>query len=586
MPDVPDGTIRDIPTAWKDLFYFPGNRLFDNSLGLFDYWRRGVPCLRQGRRSGIIHFTNVSEMSADTTIRHLRDAESRYRGMFENALEGIYQSTPDGRYLVANTALARMYGYEHPNELLNQVSDIQNQIYVDPTFREQFKRQIELTGFVHGLEYQVRRRDGRIIWISESARVVRDAAGKTLHYEGFIDDITSRKEAEAERTRLEKQMLQAQKMDAIGTLASGMAHDFNNILCAILGYTDLALTDTQVKGRTRENLQLVLKSAGRARDLVKRILTFSRPADAERHPLKLGDILNEAVKTLNAALPSSIAVHVDLRTDEDVVVADATEIHQVIMNLGTNAGHAMKSKGGRLDYLLEALDLEPAAAATRSIPPGQYVHLAVSDTGQGMSPEVIEKIFEPFFTTKAPGRGTGLGLALVRKIVNHSQGHIKVSSREGAGSAFHLYFPQSHEPPAPRLADKNELLRGRREQLLVVDDEVPILDMMQQQLRKMGYRVTTRADSLEAMNTFHANPDYFDLVITDHTMPGLQGADLAEELGALRSDLPVILMTGLNQPPDLAASRHAALRSVFQKPINFVDLSHCLRKFLDHPEAH
>jgi PAS domain S-box-containing protein len=521
-------------------------------------------------------------MSTDTTIRHLKEAENRYRGMFENAVEGIYQSTPDGRYLVVNAALARMYGYEHAEELLNQVSDIQSQIYVDATFRDEFKRQIELTGSVHGLEYQVRRRDGKIIWISESARVVHDATGKVHHYEGFIDNITSRKEAEAERADLEKQMLQAQKMDAIGTLATGMAHDFNNILCAILGYTDLALMDPQIKGQTRENLQNALKSAMRARDLIKRILTFSRQSEVERHPLKLGGILTEGVKTLNAMLPSSIAVYVDIQTDEDVVVADATEMHQVVMNLGTNAGHAMKLKGGRLDYKLATLDLEPATAATLSIPAGRYVHLAVSDTGHGMSPEVIEKIFDPFFTTKGPGRGTGLGLALVQKIVSHSHGYIKVSSQEGQGSTFHLYFPQSHEPPAPVMADKNQLLRGHHEQILVVDDEVPVLDMMQQQLRKMGYRVTTRADSLEAMNTFRANPNHFDLVITDHTMPGLLGADLAGELGDIRPDLPVILMTGLNQPPDLTTSRHASLRSVFQKPINFVELSHCLRKFLDH----
>ena len=505
--------------------------------------------------------------------------------MFENAVEGIYQSTPDGHYLVVNAALARMYGYEHPDELLNQVSDIQSQIYVDATMREQFKRQIERTGFVHGLEYQVRRRDGSIIWISESARAVRDASGTIQYYEGFIDDITSRKEAEAERARLEKQMLQAQKMDAVGTLASGMAHDFNNILCAILGYTDLDLVDTQIKGRTRENLCIVHKSACRARDLISRILAFSRQADTERAPLKLGAILTEGVKTLNATLPSSISIRVNIRTDEDVVVADATEIHQIVMNLGTNAGHAMKSKGGRLTYELETLDLKPEAATGRSVPPGRYVHLIVSDTGRGMSSEVVERIFEPFFTTKGPGRGTGLGLTLVQQIVSRSGGYIKVNSQEGQGTTFHLYFPPSREPAVPAPADQDQLLRGHQEQILVVDDEVPILDMMQQHLRKMGYRVTTRADSLEAMHTFRASPDKFDLVITDHTMPGLLGADLAEGLGGIRPDLPVILMTGLNQPPDFAESRHASRRAVFQKPVDFVKLSHCLRQFLNRADG-
>jgi CheY-like chemotaxis protein len=326
---------------------------------------------------------------------------------------------------------------------------------------------------------------------------------------------------------------------------------------------------------------MVLKSADRAKDLVKRILTFSRPADTQCHPLKLGIALKESVKMLHATLPSSITIQVDIRTDEDVVMADATEMHQVIMNLGTNAGHAMKSKGGLLKYELEAINVECGPANAPSIPAGPYVHLIVRDTGRGMSPEVIERIFEPFFTTKAPGQGTGLGLTLVQKIISRNSGYIKVSSLEGEGTTFHLYLPQSTEPPASVPIDKNQLVRGHREQILVVDDEIPVLGMMQQYLRKMGYRVTTRADSLEAMKTFRADSDNFDLVITDHTMPGLQGAELAEKMGEIRPDLPIILMTGLNQPPDLAAFRHAPLRFVFQKPINFVELSHRLRQFLD-----
>jgi two-component system cell cycle sensor histidine kinase/response regulator CckA len=520
-------------------------------------------------------------MNSDTSFLRLKADEMRYRGMFENAIEGIYQSTPDGHYLVVNAALARMYGYEQPEELMNLVSDIQSQIYVDANFREKFKQEMEKNGFVVGLEYQVRRRDGSIIWISESARAVHDASGAIHHYEGFIDNITDRKKAEAERAKLEKQMLHSQKMDAIGTLAGGMAHDFNNILCAILGYTELALLDSHIKGMSRDNLEMVLKSANRARDLIKRILTFSRPTDTQRHPLKLGGILKEVVKLLQATLPSSISLQVKVRTEEDVVVADATEMHQVIMNLGTNAGHAMKAKGGRLEFELESLEVDAELANSLSIPAGSYVQLIVSDNGRGMSPEVLERIFEPFFTTKAPGRGTGLGLTLVQKIVTRSGGHIKVESVEGQGTTFHIYLPKSQEPPASTFVDKNQIVKGNHEQILVVDDEIPVLDMMQQRLRKMGYRVITRADSLEAMKTFRADTNHFDLVITDHTMPDLLGAELAEAMGDLRPDLPVILMTGLNQPPDLSGSRHAQRRLIFQKPINFVELSHCLRRFLD-----
>jgi PAS domain S-box-containing protein len=520
-------------------------------------------------------------MNVERSLNELQEAEAQYRSMFEHAVGGIYQSTPDGRFLTVNTALARLYGYDRPEELLNQVSDIQHELYVDPALREQFRREIEQAGFVRGLEYQVRRRDGRIIWISESARVVCHTTGGIRYYEGFIDDITARKEAEAERAQFEKQRLQAQKLEAVGMLAGGMVHDFNNILCAILGYTQLSLGDQKITSQTRENLNAVLHSAQRAKDLIGRILTFSRPTETVRYPVKFGAILKEGVKLLNAMLPSSITINLAIRTDEDVVIADATELHQIIMNLGTNAKHAMNRHGGRLDYELDVVHLNPVQELLFPVPPGAYVHLIVRDTGHGMPREIMDRIFEPFFTTKLPGHGTGLGLALVHKIVTRSGGYIQVESEEGKGSAFHVYLPQSLDPLTAPKTDGNQLQRGRREMILVVDDEIPVLSMMQQQLREMGYRVITRADSLNALETFRREPNKFALVITDHTMPHLQGAELSEKLGEIRVDVPVILMTGLHQPPDLSRSKYAPLRTVIAKPINFFDLSQRLRGFLD-----
>lgn len=524
-------------------------------------------------------------LMSETEIYLLKDAEAKYRGMFENAVEGIYQSTPDGQFLAVNAALARMYGYERPDELLCQVSDIQSQIYADPDARERFKQQIDRDGFVHDLEYQVRQRNGALIWISESARAVRDENGNVRFYEGFIDNITARKNAEAERARLEKQMLQAQKMEAVGTLAGGIAHDFNNILCAILGYTELALFDPKVEGRTRDNLQSVLKSAQRAQDLIKRILTFSRPRETERRPLKLSGIIQEAVKLLHATLPSSIEIRVSIRTNEDVVIADATELHQVIMNLGTNAAHAMKNKGGKLDYDLELTHLDATEAAALSLQPGPFLQLTVRDNGRGMSPEILDRIFEPFFTTKTPNRGTGLGLTLVQKIVQRAQGNLSVKSVENEGTAFHIYLPQSQETIDETDATDHEVLPGHNERILVIDDEVPVLSMMQQRLRQMGYRVVTRADSLAALQAFRAEPARFDLIITDHTMPSMLGSELAERVGDLRPDVPVVLMTGLNQPPNLSESRYASKRAVLRKPIDFVELSHRMRKFLQESKV-
>jgi CheY-like chemotaxis protein len=362
-------------------------------------------------------------------------------------------------------------------------------------------------------------------------------------------------------------------------------HDFNNILCAISGYTELSLADQNISGQMRTNLKAVLHSTQRATDLIGRILTFSRPTESARYPLKLSAVVKEGVKMLNAMLPSTITVNLAIRTDADVVVADATEMHQIIMNLGTNAKHAMKKDGGRLDYELELLHLDLAQAQSFAVSPGPFVHLIVRDTGHGMPREVMNRIFEPFFTTKAPGRGTGLGLAMVHKIVTRSGGQVQVESEEGNGTTFHIYLPQSRQPIPTAKTDENEPARGRREKIMVVDDEIHVLSMMQQKLHNLGYRVTTRADSLDALETFRADPKKYDLIITDQTMPSLQGTELTEKLGEIRPGLPAILMTGLNEPPSFAGSNYAPLRAVVTKPINFFELSHRLRKFLDKPET-
>jgi PAS domain S-box-containing protein len=527
---------------------------------------------------------NLKFPMANRDVAQLQDAEAKYRGIFENAVEGIYQSTPDGRYIAVNPAMARMYGYATPEELMHSVSDIQNQIYVDPAQRERFQQLMDKSDLVRGLEYEVRRRDGTTLWISESARVVRDAGGAVRYYEGFIDDITQRKEAEAARTRLEKQMVQAQKMEAVGLLAGGIAHDFNNILCAMLGFTDLALADQQVAGVTRRNLQQVLRSAERASDLIKRILTFSRSSEIKQRPLRLGPLLRESAKLLNAALPSSITVNINMETEADTIIADPTEIHQVIMNLGTNAGHAMRQTGGRLEFNVSTLQLTTGQASRMPpLRPGPHLCLTIKDTGHGMSREVLERIFDPFFTTKPAGEGTGLGLTLVQTIVGHCGGYMTLESHVGLGTTFWIYFP--HDPNVAVAPEENRprIVPGHREWLLVVDDEPVILHLMQQYLRKMNYRVITRADSAEAFDTFRKDPKRFAAVITDHTMPCLQGAELAGELGKIRSDLPVILMTGLSCLPDLSGSPFAACRAVIRKPVDFPDLSRRLRQFIDRP---
>ncbi len=368
--------------------------------------------------------------------RALRAMERKYRGFFEHSIEGAYQSTSEGQYLNVNPALARLYGYATAAEMMAAVGNIARDVYVDPEMRLRFREMIERDGKVRNLEYQVRQRDGQVLWISESARVVRNRSGKVVCYEGTIRDITPRKRAEAEAARLEQQMLQLQKMEAIGTLASGIAHDFNNILGGIMGYVELAQDDLPPGSAAESHLKEVWKAIQRAKQLVRQILAFSREAAPERRRVRLGLLVSEAAQLLRATIPTTIAIEEEILTETDEIVADPAQIHQVLVNLGTNASHAMGGRAGRL-----LLRLEPAAIGGRK----PALKLSVRDTGHGIPAEIQQRIFEPFFTTKGVNEGTGLGLSVVHGIVKSHGGEIRVESTPGLGSTFMIFLPVATE---------------------------------------------------------------------------------------------------------------------------------------------
>jgi PAS domain S-box-containing protein len=374
--------------------------------------------------------------------RALRAAERKYRGFFENAVEGAYQSTAEGQYLSVNPALARLYGYASPAEMMSTIGNIARDIYVEADKRRHFQETIERNGEVRNLEYQVRQRGGRILWISENARVARNRKGKVLYYEGTIRDITRSKKAEAEAARLEKQLLQLQKMEAIGTLASGIAHDFNNILSAIIGHVELAQDNLPRGGPADSHLREVLGVTQRAKQLVGQILAFSRENPSERRPVRLGAICREIIRLLRATLSPSIKIREELSAGDDEIIADPAQLHQVLLNLCTNAVYAMEAKGGVLTVRLENVTLPlPAPPASGQLKKGSCVRLIVKDTGQGIPLEVIGRIFEPFFTTKPVGEGTGLGLSVVHGIVKSHGGEIRVASAPGLGSTFTVHLP-------------------------------------------------------------------------------------------------------------------------------------------------
>jgi signal transduction histidine kinase/ActR/RegA family two-component response regulator len=398
---------------------------------------------------------------------------------------------------------------------------------------------------------------------------------------GVQREITERKQAEAMQTKLEAKLRQAQKMEAIGTLAGGIAHDFNNILGAIIGYTELATLDLTKEAPSRESLAEVLKAGNRAKELVRQILSFSRQEEHERKPMQLQSVIDEALKLLRATLPSTIEIRATLDPKTSLILGDPTQIHQVMMNLGTNAWHAMSEHGGTLEVSLTSIDVDSSFAQTHAdLEPGRYLRLMVSDTGCGIERAALDRIFEPFFTTKAPGAGTGLGLAVVHGVVKRHQGAISVYSEHPKGTTFNVYFPVHKVEDRQVVDEPKSIEKGNGERILFVDDEAPLAALGKSMLERLGYRVTAQTDSLQALNTFSAQSDQFDLVITDQTMPSLSGAEMAKLMLKIRPELPVILATGYSTTINPEKAKSIGIRELLLKPNTTQTLGEAIRRAL------
>ena len=346
----------------------------------------------------------------------------------------------------------------------------------------------------------------------------------------------------------ERQLQQVMKLQAIGTLAGGIAHDFNNILFPIVGYTELTMDDIPEDSQARQNLEEILKATNRAKELVQQILTFSRQNCQERKPLKVQSLIKEAVKLLRATIPSSIDIECNIDEFCGLIKGDPTQIHQIIMNLCTNAYHAMQETGGKLEVSLKEIDISYEQSVERvGMKVGKHVELVVKDSGHGMDPQVIERIFEPYYTTKKQGKGTGLGLSVIHGIVKNHGGDITVSSQPGRGSSFKVYLPIIDEVEEEIRTDNPLIEINGKERILLIDDEQQIIDIERQILERLGYTVTAKTDSQEALEEFAAQPDHFDLVITDMTMPKMTGDQLAQQMMNIKPQIPVILCTGFNE---------------------------------------
>jgi CheY-like chemotaxis protein len=395
-------------------------------------------------------------------------------------------------------------------------------------------------------------------------------------------EINNRKQAEKKKNKLEIQLQQFQKMEAIGTLAGGIAHDFNNILSSVIGYTELALDNTERGTLLHNNLQEVLLAGQRACDLVKQILTFSRQADQELKPLNVQLVVKEALKLTRSALPSTIEIKQNISDTCGPVMADATQIHQVAMNLLTNAFHAMEDDGGTLEVTLKQIDLAVDDLKDPAMVPGPYICLTVADTGIGINKSVINRIFEPYFTTKEKNKGTGLGLATVHGILKSYKGDIRVYSEPGKRTEFQVYLPviRTRTKIKETTGDISPVERGT-ERILFVDDEVQIARVAQQMLENLGYHVTARTSSIETLEAFRAAPHRFDLVITDMTMPNMTGLELAKKLMEIRPDIPIIICTGFSEKISEHKAKTVGIRGYVMKPVVRTELAGKIRQALD-----
>lgn len=433
------------------------------------------------------------------------------------------------------------------------------------------------------VEYQLLGCDGQPINVSVSGRPIHDAQGAVVGYRGITRDITARLYAEEQLRQVQQdvQRRQAQKMEAIGVLAGGIAHDFNNILSAILGYTDLALHDVAPGGPIERYLQEVLTAGRRAQSLVRQILTFSRASAPERIPVQLHLIVKEALSLLRASLPTTIDIRQNIDRNAGTVLADPTQMHQVLMNLCANAEYAMRESGGILEVCLDTVQSDTALLAHHAeLAPGSYVRLIIRDTGHGIAPDISERIFEPFFTTKDVGQGTGMGLAVVHGIVLSHGGAITMQSTPGRGTTFSVYLPRVEVAVDGEIHDEDSVPCGRGS-ILFVDDEAAIAHLGHRMLEQFGYTAVVCTSSLTALDTFRKTPQHFDLVITDQTMPHMTGEVLARELRRIRPDIPIILCTGFSHAIDAEQARGQGIDAFLMKPLVARELGWAIQQVLE-----
>ncbi|MBD3418961.1 MAG: PAS domain S-box protein [Chitinivibrionales bacterium] len=521
--------------------------------------------------------THIDLTEHRQTEEALRESKEKFEAFYKNAPIAYQSLDENGLLLDANPAWLDTLGYER-SEVIGK--PFESFLHTDdvPRFEEEFL-QFKKRGIACDIQVRLKHHDGHYIDVSYEGRISFAADGSFKQTYCVFQDITGRKEAQLALRESEERLRQSEKMEAIGHLAGGIAHDFNNILGGIIGYADLALDEAKHDSRLNRYLNKILTAGERAKELVNQILSFSRRGPETSMPIYVRPIVKEAVQLLRATLPTSIQIHRNLQKDTLPILADPIKIHEIVMNLCTNAAHAMNDKG-ELRVACEekyiAQDLRGHVGISK---PGYYCVISVGDTGCGMSEEVLSHVFEPFYTTKEVGRGTGMGLAVVFGIVQGYEGNILVESSPGAGTLFSIFLPKTTKSVREyHLAEAD--IPGGKERILFIDDEEMLNTLVEEMLTGLGYTVTVFNDSQNALQAFRKSPQSCDLVITDQTMPGLTGIELSQQLLALRPELPIILCTGYSKFVDEDIAREAGIRRFIMKPLRKKELARKIREAL------
>jgi PAS domain S-box-containing protein len=513
----------------------------------------------------------------------LRESEERYALAMDGANDGHWDWDVIADRIFLSLKMKTLFGLKADGAIESRAAWLK-QIVMHPDDRANFETAVRdhFSGHTprYECEYRIRQPNGDWHWLRARGLCLRDTQGKPIRFVGSATDVTSQKQAQAEKEQLEGQLRQSQKMEAIGTMAGGIAHDFNNILGAILGYSELAQQNAAEGSALRRYLDNVMHAAERARLLVEGILGFSRSGLGERAPVNIGAIVSETLELLRASLPAQIRLESSITVGDAAVIGDATYLHQVAMNLCTNAIQAME-RGGVLGVRLERVLVSgPRTLSRGSLVPGPYVRFSVSDTGVGIAPAVLERMFDPFFTTKSVGEGTGLGLSLVHGIVADLGGAISVATEPGRGTRFEIWLPVAGEISMPVATNDALLPRGKGETIMIVDDEQALVELAEEITAGLGYEPVGFISSSAALRAFQAAPLRFDLVLTDESMPDLQGTELAREIRRIRPKTPVIVMSGYGGAQLGNRAAEIGVDAVLRKPLHNRELAEALARVL------